>query len=113
MSVDHPVSQKQAEALIAKFERSEMSRKEFCKKHDIKIGTFHWWLKRHKDNRRKSPQCSPFVQIRPTTDATLQDDSGTELILDFKSGTRLQWRGKELPGSLFQLISAVELRETL
>lgn len=51
-------SHKQREALLAAFDHSEQSQKDFCMARGINQGTFKGWLQ-----RRAKQSCSEFAQI--------------------------------------------------
>ena len=100
-------SREEAERLIAEYEKSSLSRQKFCEKNNIKLGTFHWWMKRHKDTKGIKTDTKPSFVPFTRQNSSRSDSSNTssDLIIDFPSGTRLKWHGKELHSSLPQLIS--------
>jgi hypothetical protein len=100
-----------AEKLIAEFLVSKQNRKVFCHEHGINVNTFNWWLKRHSTVTRKKNKTevdikAPFVQIKPTNISHgLQNES--EIAIDLKSGTRVRWRGNEIPSSFYDLLTVL------
>ena len=46
MKQRNTVTCKEADRILSEFAKSGLSRKEFCRSRNIKIGTFHWWMKR-------------------------------------------------------------------
>lgn len=107
MPTNKATSHEEAERIIADYKSSGLTRRQYCDQHNLKIGTFHWWMKRHNDaQKEKDTAKSSFIPLtRHSLSLTENVDSAFDLIVDFSSGTRLKWHGKTLPTSLTQLIS--------
>lgn len=100
-----------AEKLISDFFKSGKSRKSFCDENGIKLGTFHWWMKRHKESLKKvstsvSPR-KPFIQITPNVTPINNSGSESEIVIDLKTGIRIRWRGIEIPSSFCRLLNTL------
>ena len=104
MPTPKATSREEAERLIAEYKQSGLTHKQFCEKSGIKLGTFHWWMKRHNDDaeKKKTNTQPAFVSLKPTHHP---EDTTCNLVIDFPSGTRLQWHGNTLPSSFYQLLS--------
>lgn len=99
-------SQEEVEKILWEYHRSKQSRQEFCRRKNIKLGTFQWWLKRYKAAKIKGSQNEAFIRLTPQQKHShSKDTSESELIIDFQSGTRIRWRGTEIPSSVYGLIA--------
>lgn len=101
-------SREQADQLVTEFFQSLQTQRNFCKERNLNISTFQWWIKRYKESTASAnkEQRPSFVRIGPQkTIAPSFCDKESELTVDFQSGTRLKWRGYEVPSSLCQLIT--------
>jgi hypothetical protein len=111
MALQKKTSVADAEKLISEYFQSEKSRKAFCQERGIKVGTFHWWMKRHKDANKavrtiEKPK-TPFVQITPRIQPVCTTPDESEIVIDLKSGMRIRWRGKEIPTSFYRLLETL------
>lgn len=100
-----------AEKLIYDYFQSGKSRKAFCQERGIKVGTFHWWMKRHKDANKagrtiENPK-TPFVQITPSIQPVCTTPDESEIVIDLRAGMRIRWRGKEIPLSFYRLLETL------
>lgn len=99
-------SKEEVEKILFEYHRSKQSRQEFCRQRNINLGTFQWWLKRYKASISKSSETEAFIRLDPSkNDPTLKKSPESELVIDLQSGTRIRWRGTEIPSSVFGLIS--------
>lgn len=99
-------SREDAERLITVYQSSGLTRQQFCTTHNIKVGTFHWWMKRHNDAQQKNVSDKPpFVQVTPLPKVFERVES--DLTIDLPSGARLKWRGSVLPPSLTVLLETL------
>lgn len=100
-----------AEQLISEFFKSGKSCKSFCDEHGIKVGTFHWWMKRHKDSLKMARKIEfsqkPFIQITPKVAPVNNSRDESEIVIDLKSGMRIRWRGFEIPSSFYRLLTTL------
>lgn len=108
MPQGHPTSREYAEQLIAEYQSSGLSRQQFCTSHNIKVGTFHWWIKRQNDakSREKAIQSS-FIQLPSMSSGAPGDRVDGDLTIDFPSGARLKWHGTMLPQAVSQLLESM------
>lgn len=97
-------SREEAERIISEYKSSGLTRQQFCTSHNIKVGTFHWWMKRHNDAQTVKP--STFVQVAPQT-KSLSAGAESDLTIDLPSGARLKWRGTVLPSPLSALLETL------
>lgn len=97
-------SREEAERIIREYQSSGLTRQKFCIDHNIKVGTFHWWMKRHKDTLKAKP--STFVQVTPMI-KPVTTNGESDLTIDLPSGARLKWRGTILPAPLCALLEAL------
>lgn len=103
MPTTKATSREEAERFITEYQQSGLTRQQFCENNGIKLGTFHWWMKRHNDaGKKKVATQSAFVSLKPTP---LPEDTTCNLVIDFPSGTRLKWHGNTLPSSFYELLS--------
>ena len=103
MPIVKATSREEAERFISEYKQSGLTRQQFCEKTGIKLGTFHWWMKRHNDAGKKKVNNQPaFVPLKPTHPP---EASSCNLTIDFPSGTRLKWHSNTLPDSFYQLLS--------
>ncbi|KMQ49882.1 hypothetical protein CHISP_3235 [Chitinispirillum alkaliphilum] len=101
-------SKSEVEQILSDYSQSELSRREFCNSKGIKLGTFQWWMKRQRENTCNAPPNDAFIKFTPPyTPASRRIEPESELTIDFCSGTRLKWRGREVPSSVYQLIAAL------
>lgn len=104
-------SREQADKIVEQFFQSKQTQRDFCKERSLNIGTFQWWIKRYKVTHapdKKNEVKTPFIQIKPhTAISTTALNKESELTIDFQNGTRLKWRGNEVPSSLYQLIASL------
>lgn len=103
-----------AKQLITEFLESGQSKKEFCQAHNININTFHWWLKRQNalENKKTSSgpsnEIKPFVQLTPKKQTAAVMSKESELTIEFENGTRLKWRGIDIPMSFYELVTSLQ-----
>jgi hypothetical protein len=104
-------SREQADNLVQEFLQSKQTQKEFCRERNLNVGTFQWWLRRYKEciaAEKKIETKTPFVRVTPKTSVTTAGlNKESELTIDFQNGTRMKWRGIEIPTSLHQLITTL------
>ena len=99
-------SRAEAERIIADYKKSGLSRPEYCRKNNVKLNTFNWWMKRHNDSAKNPPSRKTFLRVSPPASSDTIRVADSELTIDFPSGTRLKWRGRELPSSFSHLLSS-------
>ena len=58
---------KEVSALLEEFQRSDLTREEFCAQHHLNVGTFQWWLHREKKKPFREYSHAPhFINIVPS-----------------------------------------------
>lgn len=99
----------EVDRLIAEFFKSNLSQNEFCRQKNINVGTFRWWLKRERDHASKKTEKNdaPFIKVVPTISSVKSSDKESELVIEFESGTRIKWKGIEIPQKLQQLVTTI------
>jgi len=50
-------------ALVDKWKSSETTQKQFCAEHDLKVGTFAYWVAKHKRASSNSEPASGFIGV--------------------------------------------------
>jgi hypothetical protein len=108
MPVSKPIPRDTVNKIIEEFESSGKSRRVFCEERGLKLGTFHWWMKRYKAECNKESVTMPFIKVKSAQLTKPQLAEQPELTLNFSSGTRLNWRGSTLPSSLLELVQLLE-----
>jgi hypothetical protein len=48
-------------SLIEKWQQSDQTQKDFCREHDLKLATFHYWQKRFRKQDKEEP--SGFIPM--------------------------------------------------
>lgn len=102
-------SREDAERIITEFQKSGLSQNEYCRQNNVNVGTFRWWLKRKKEliaKKNENPGV-PFVKVVPSIPAMKNPCRESELVIEFVSGTRLKWKGIEIPQAFHQLLSTL------
>ena len=59
--------------LITKWQRSEISQKEFCSQHDLSMHAFYYWLRKYKQTNQSSENGFLPVEIGPPVNDTRSD----------------------------------------
>lgn len=54
--------------LVEKYETSEQRQKEFCKHHDISIGTFQYWLRKYREEYSSRSHSFQEITVLPRLD---------------------------------------------
>jgi len=102
-------NRKVADQYVREYFQGRQTRKEFCTEHNINIGTFQWWIQRYRknnDSEKSLQENAPFVRISPVNKKGYAASGlESELIIEFDNGTRIKWRGHEVPPSICELIS--------
>jgi hypothetical protein len=99
-------SREAAGRFISEFLQSKKSQKEFCRERNLNVGTFRWWLKRHYERPKKEK--APFIQLSPQKTIATVMSKESELTIEFQNGTRLKWRGIDIPMSFYELVSSLQ-----
>lgn len=78
--------QREMFALIKNWQDSGINQRDFCKRHDITIYTFHYWLRKYKQEYSSSEKGFIPVEISPAEtisqeDIRIQYPNGVQLIL--------------------------------
>jgi hypothetical protein len=104
-------SREQADKIVEQFFQSKQTQRDFCKERSLNVGTFQWWIKRYRSactSGKKVEAQTPFVRLKPQLEvSTTALCKESELTVDFQNGTRLKWRGNEVPSSIYQLIASL------
>jgi hypothetical protein len=103
------INREEIDKLIAEFFKSNISQNEFCRQKNLNVGTFRWWLKRQRDlsAKKRGKAEVPFVKVVPKIPEMKNPCRESELVIEFESGSRLKWRGFEIPQAFHQLVSTL------
>lgn len=74
--------------LVERYESSGQLQKEFCKSHDINIGTFQYWLSKFKD-QNLSQSTDSFQQIKVIADQSDPDRRHRQILIRTPSGVEI------------------------
>ncbi len=75
--------------LVERYESSGQLQKEFCKSHDINIGTFQYWLTKYRE-LNSTPSSNSFQQINVMTDQPDPTRSNRHIEIRTPSGVEIK-----------------------
>jgi len=64
-------NQSQMYPLVQEYLLSEVSQREFCQGHQIKVHTFQYWLSKYKQEQTKENQVDKFIPLELNDSAPL------------------------------------------
>ncbi len=74
--------------LVERYESGDQSKKDFCAQHGLNLGTFHYWMKKYKE--QKSIQSTgSFQQIKVLTDKPSHDRGCRHIEIRTPSGVQI------------------------
>ena len=81
-------------ALVEEFVGSGLSRKEFAKRHHVKVEKFDYWRKRYTSNKQAEPLMPPnrnqFVEIMAGAPQLKEQDRHPRIELELSSGITIR-----------------------
>jgi hypothetical protein len=68
--------------LMKEFHASGLSQAEFCRRHALPISTFHWYLKKHRDEERATGKvCAGLVAVEVVRPVLCEDQKALVVVL--------------------------------
>jgi len=76
--------QREMYSIIKKWQGSGTNQKDFCKQHDLSIYTFHYWLRKYKQEYSSSSKGFIPVEISPVETISQED-----IRIEYPNGVQL------------------------
>ena len=101
-------TQQEREQLVAKYQASGLTQREFARQHDVKLGTFHQWIYRPRSPQRTAKRRQAAFQEVSLTQVALLNSWAAELQLPRGVALRLNCHASaEWIGALVQKLGQI------